>query len=426
MNDTVKSEAKPKRASRLVRRFFGIGGVIAHQNFRRSKKKYRATITTIAVSVAIILGLGCIGTYFDSMEGLMKAQGSEWQLELRLPGETGYDDAMMIANSPLVTKSMISTIGVMRLMKSEKAQEDDFVYVVILDDETFQQLCKLAGVSAQETKGKAIVNCTKTILEKDEKGNLKKRTEQIADIKIGDIITGKSFRLGDPEGVEVSFAVAGLTEESPRDTPYRGIDRICAYADWDFVRENPALFEGQGVTAGFLCEDTQALIEEIEEKNLVGCTYYDYDREYRELKFARILTFSILAGFISVITLMGIANIVNAVNTNLELRQPEFAKLKAIGMTERQFGNMLWTESMFYGARGLFFGILFGTCISYAIYRFLWESNDKSFVFEYRIPVLEALLCAGMVAFLFYVVIRYGRRRMKKKNLIDTIREENL
>ena len=64
--------------------------------------------------------------------------------------------------------------------------------------------------------------------------------------------------------------------------------------------------------------------------------------------------------------------------------------------------------------------------ISYGIYRFLWESSDKSFVFDYHFPVLESLLCVVMVAFLFYVVIRYGQKKMQRKNLIDTIREENL
>ena len=426
MNDTVKSETKPKKASKLIGRLFGIGGVIALQNFRRSKKKYRAIISTIAVSVALFLGLGFIGTYFDSMEGILKSEGFDWQLEVTLPSGTGYEDDVEIANSPLVTKYIITTIGIVKVKESETPQNDDFVYVVALDDNAFSEICKLAGVSASEAKGKAIVNCTRTILEKDEKGNLKKRQELISEVKVGDTIAGRSFRLGESEEVQVNLSVAGLTEELPLSTPYRGIERIMAYVSWDYVRADPELFASQRVGACFLCEDTQALIEEIEEKNLVGCTYQDYDREYREIRFAKILTLSILAGFITVITLMGIANIVNAVNTNLELRAPEFAKLKAIGMTEKQFGSMLWTESMFYGAKGLLWGILCGIGISYGIYRFLWESSDKSFVFDYHFPVLESLLCVVMVAFLFYVVIRYGQKKMQRKNLIDTIREENL
>ena len=44
-----------------------------------------------------------------------------------------------------------------------------------------------------------------------------------------------------------------------------------------------------------------------------------------------------LYGFIIVISLIGITNIFNTITTNMELRKQEFAMLKSIGMTSKEF-----------------------------------------------------------------------------------------
>ena len=76
-----------------------------------------------------------------------------------------------------------------------------------------------------------------------------------------------------------------------------------------------------------------------------------------------------LYGFIIVISLIGVTNIFNTITTNMELRQKEFANLKSIGMTKKEFNRMIRLESFLYGSKSLIIGIPIGTALSYLIYK---------------------------------------------------------
>lgn len=52
----------------------------------------------------------------------------------------------------------------------------------------------------------------------------------------------------------------------------------------------------------------------------------------------------------------------------MELRKQEFAMLKSIGMTSKEFKRMIRLESLFMGIKSLLFGILIGIILSYLIY----------------------------------------------------------
>ena len=76
-----------------------------------------------------------------------------------------------------------------------------------------------------------------------------------------------------------------------------------------------------------------------------------------------------LYGFIIVISLIGITNIFNTITTNMELRKQEFAMLKSIGMTTKEFNRMIRLESIMYGTKSLLIGIPLGILGSYGIYK---------------------------------------------------------
>lgn len=66
---------------------------------------------------------------------------------------------------------------------------------------------------------------------------------------------------------------------------------------------------------------------------------------------------------------IGITNIFNTITTNMNLRKKEFAMLKSVGMTKKEFNRMIRLESIFYGLKSLIIGIPIGTLLSYAIYK---------------------------------------------------------
>ena len=67
-----------------------------------------------------------------------------------------------------------------------------------------------------------------------------------------------------------------------------------------------------------------------------------------------------LYGFVTVITLISLTNILNIIYTGILLRKREFGMLQAIGMTRGQISRMLLLECSLYGATGALWGVLIG------------------------------------------------------------------
>ena len=129
-----------------------------------------------------------------------------------------------------------------------------------------------------------------------------------------------------------------------------------------------------------------------------------------------------LYGFILVVALIGITNIFNTITTNMELRAPEFAMLKSIGMTRKEFRRMIWLEGMFYGGKALLIGIPLGIMLSACFNRALGEGLVTAF----RFPWLGTVTAVAAVILLLYVIMRYSMGKINRKNIIETIQNENI
>jgi len=129
-----------------------------------------------------------------------------------------------------------------------------------------------------------------------------------------------------------------------------------------------------------------------------------------------------LYGFITVITLIGVTNIFNTITSNMELRQKEFAMLKSIGMTKKEFNRMVNLETLFYSSKSLIYGIILSIFGSFAIFKAF--KSDKASTFKIEImPIIIAII---FVLLLVYIIMRYSINKINKQNTIETIRKENI
>ena len=129
-----------------------------------------------------------------------------------------------------------------------------------------------------------------------------------------------------------------------------------------------------------------------------------------------------LYGFIIVISLIGITNIFNTITTNMELRRQEFAMLKSIGMTKKEFSRMISLESIFMGIKSLVFGIPIGLILSYLIHHYLTLDSGL----PYKMPVIAILIAVITVFILIFIIMKYSMNKINKQNTIETIRNENI
>ena len=130
-----------------------------------------------------------------------------------------------------------------------------------------------------------------------------------------------------------------------------------------------------------------------------------------------------LYGFIAVIALIGITNIFNTITTNMELRSREFAMLKSIGMTTKEFNKMIRLESFFYGMKSLLIGIPIGIVLSYLIFKAL---SSGSLMLKYELPIVGILISIISVFLLIFCIMKYSINKINKQNTIETIRNENI
>ncbi len=127
-------------------------------------------------------------------------------------------------------------------------------------------------------------------------------------------------------------------------------------------------------------------------------------------------------GFIVLISLIAAANVFNTISTNISLRRREFAMLKSVGMTQKDFNKMMNFECLLYGSRALLYGLPVSCGITYLIYLAIMKGYETTFHLPWTaigIAVLSVFLVVGST-------MMYSMSKVKKDKPIDALKNENL
>ena len=162
-------------------------------------------------------------------------------------------------------------------------------------------------------------------------------------------------------------------------------------------------------------------VDELKSINITS-GYFNISEQAKEEKSMVLIIKIFLYGFITVITLIGVTNIFNTITSNMELRQKEFAMLKSVGMTKREFNRMINLETIFYSTKALIYGIALGMIGTFALYK----AFSVKFESGMYIPVKPILISAIAVFILVFIIMRYSISKINKQNTIETIRNENI
>lgn len=127
-------------------------------------------------------------------------------------------------------------------------------------------------------------------------------------------------------------------------------------------------------------------------------------------------------GFIILITAICIANIFNTISTSIALRKREFAMLKSVGMTPKGFNKMINYESIFYGIKAL----LYGLPASVLMILFIYYTLTKQFNFGFMLPWTEIAVAMIAVFLIVSAAMLYSISKVKKENIIDALKQENI
>ena len=213
------------------------------------------------------------------------------------------------------------------------------------------------------------------------------------------------------------------TKERPMSMTGGSYNNIILIVSDDWMERWKLDGDGYTTIVYMKCEDAGKVEQTIRnEIQLRHYTITNYETQYQADRSTYLVVSIFLFGFIAVVVLIGITNIFNTITTNMELRAPEFAMLKSVGMTGKEFRRMIWLEGVFYGGKALLLGIPIGVIISYCFYKALGEGIVTTFQF----PGMGVGISIAAVMLLLYMIMHYSMAKINRRNILDTIRNENI
>lgn len=127
--------------------------------------------------------------------------------------------------------------------------------------------------------------------------------------------------------------------------------------------------------------------------------------------------------FTGILTLIAMANVFNTVTNGLILRRREFAVMKSIGLSNRQFRSMITDECMDYSIRGLIPGLIVSVLVSYLLYRMVGLSTGG---LAFSLPWGYLAIAVALTLLAMLVSVAYGMHRCRADDVVEALRADNV
>lgn len=433
--------------SKLVRLLFKTEGVLAYKNLRRNKKKFRITLFSLIISVIIFISFsGFVELFIKANEasvGQVNYDVRLWKGGI-LEGDKIIDDLNKVNGIKKI--SVRNEYGVAFDVKesninkdykdlidktfSKKNKDGETVYDFNYEQNTFQftddkdidNLKLINGSFDKETaiKENGIILRNKSSY--SEPG--KKYDVSLTNYKVGDTINAYKFsrdengkQINEPIKLKVLATTDDLLPGNKMST-YMGIDFITynevgSKLGYDINSENIYINSDKS-------KDTRDALKKIGEK--YGYNVHDEVDNALEMEQSIIAIKIFVYGFVLVISLVSITNIVNTISTNINLRKREFAIIKSIGVTPQGFNKMIYLESLLYGVLALVYGVPIGLLIDVIMNKIMGNVVQLGMILPWN-AVLVSIVGVFVITFIASYI---PMRKINKENIIENIRQESI
>lgn len=452
-----KNKRKSYKAPKFIKKLFGVGGEIAYKNLKRSKKKYRTTVISIIITVAMFISISTFIEYGMKITG-DHFKNMPYNITVNANDKLSYDEYENIYKRIIADTDINSSIkacenyygNIVGLTdyyteeaKAAELQGGDLAYVFGVDNKSFKEYVTALGYNYDDVKDKALITNDFKYYNSD---NILIKGKEF-DLPMNTVV--KLYPNGNPSYTEDDIKEIQKTDPdfvyNPDD--YKSVDLVI----YDTInKEVPGsivsgimstLNEGSVLVSEdyfkkLFAEDNEytsrvividsaepaQTVEYIKDLGIDGLDIYNLN-DQKEMMNAVVLIIAIFAyGFIIVISLIGITNVFNTINTNMRLRSKEFAMLKSIGMTKKEFNRMIRLESLFYGLKSLLIGVPLGLLGGYAIFK----ATGNTIMLDYSFPTMAVLISIVFVFFVVWLIMKISISKVNKQNIIETIRNDNI
>lgn len=431
-NNDIKINSKKLRTSKLTKKLFGIGGVIASKNLKRSKKKYRTTVISLVISIFIFISLSSfltLGTktsqfyYMDFKFNVYvhSLSDANTQIYEKISKLENVDNSAYCYQSSLDIDNIKYASEFGKKFLGNDPQPTGIAFMVY-NNEYFKKYIKEIGLKESDYKTAVILLDYDTFYNED--GS--KTVDRIYSLKSGDKVNVKS---GDKEK---TLTISKFTDVKPMGQEAVYYDHGIIVVSEDYIKE---VFK-EDVNNSDYYHLSDLFIKSSKPQELentlndlikqggdyYGLTVFNYETYMKQEQRMLLVVKIFLYGFITVITLIGVTNIFNTITTNMILRSKEFAMLKSVGMSSKEFNKMIRLESIMYGTKSLLIGIPLGILGSYGMYKAFAQGIDLG----YTLPLPAIIISIIFVFIIVGITMKYSLNKINKQNIIETIRKDNI
>lgn len=478
----IKIKSAKLKTPAIIGRIWGIGGVISYKNIKRNNKKYRTTVTSIVICSVTFIVISYFMSVAFSMVGMSYAS-TDYNIGINMSckkdidiekltklvsGIEGVDDYLVGAgydfdvSKPKYTKEYGEYC---RQLYADSEDVSQMFLITVLDDKSYDKYASDAGIK-NAAAGAILVNkCTFDVYNENSSKYVKKEME-LYKYKAGDTIecgynvyddassddnaveggtessTEDNSGYVDEETINngvrktVDVTIAGVTDKVP--IGYKGYSNTLLFMNqkgfeslWGDGKNGNEIKPGYASYSAYVVAENADEYQDTFEKETEGNPEYsqisfyvsNMDKQMRDEKSLFTLLGVFAYGLIVVIALIGITNIINTLSTGMELRSREFATLRSIGMTDKQFVGMVRLESVFISVKALAIGVPLGILISYLLCVMMNRMDDAII---YEPPYKAIILCILVVIMLIYAIMKLSMTKLRHNNIIETIKNENL
>lgn len=426
---------------------------LAFTNIRRNRRNTRASVTVLSISIVLFISLsGLKGiaekveeyiypdreqtviveymSNYDSRTNPVTGRREVWYpnpIDTDLAEQIGeelkaydkeaffgdgqdYDTYFTVLSEELLTDDMIEAQEY--LQGDTKTQYEFPVEMIVLDKLNYEKLCKAAGV---ETGSNILLNTFSYNYRGTEEKivpfsetldvlPLETADGTLTEVKIDGSLTGNDIpkELFNPNTNPVRLVVP--------EAEVRGYDWMSAPADvegyMEYANEVMERYFPEGESDAYMELGFSTRVYEIE----------DYTKV---MNIAIVLASVFLYSFVVLLAMIGTINVISTMSTNVQMREREFAILQSIGMTSEALRKMLNMESILCAGKALLYGLPIGL----VIILIMNYSVRMIFPIEFCIPWKEAIIVMALVFLVIWSTIRITASKLKKQNIIETIRK---
>ena len=436
------------KSSKLVKKIFKTEGELAYKNLRRNKGKFRITLFSLVISIVIFISFnGFVDMFIEANQInygsitndltlyennlLTKEEVQKTIDELKkinglkdVAIDKGYNLNVHV-DEKNINKDLRESLKQSRYVNMDNSNYNFInsrLYIpgyfsisnIKLSEGKFDRKTAKAenGVilvrySYQESlakKGKVVLsnykvgdtlNCTITSYDSDGK-------ESAKEVKLKILAITDEILTGNNQYPETSFGVVAYDDLIPS----LGITDDKSSSIY-YVATNQE-------------KSTRDEVKKVAEEN--NLSVIDSIDEAQKLEQTMNVMKIFVYGFIVVISLVSVTNIINTISTNINLRKREFAIIKSIGVTPQGFKKMIYMESILYGILSLLYGIPIGICMNVLMNKIL----EGVITVQTLIPYKAILICVVAIFIITFIASYIPLKKISKENIIDNIRQESI